>query len=262
MPIVAGLLLAAAGVVAPPAVKTAAPLRLQGVTVAVRSRDVLHVTLRAPAPPGPPASGMNAQRLTLGAAQIPLPEAVDVTIGGGESRADFDVRLADVPEDVLTVDPNRAPVAWEGVGPGGTAVLAMAGTLDFGDPGEVEVPIKDVYRAYVTFTDFTINPGLSAVNVHGLLGLYNPFGFEVAATKIELKVTAGTHTVIAMQRPGFKLRPRQRSDVLLDQDVPFADAAGGMAAFLKGEPAMVEGELVLRTPHGDRVIPLQLRAQR
>ena len=112
----------------------------------------------------------------------------------------------------------------------------------------------------MTLADFTVVPGLAAVTVRGLLGLYNPFAFEVAATRIELTVTAGAYTVLAMQRPGFRLRPGQRSDLLLDQDVPLADAAGGMAAVMKGEPAMLRGELTLRTPQGDRVIPLQLRA--
>ncbi|MGD1147068.1 MAG: hypothetical protein ABR961_03845 [Thermoanaerobaculaceae bacterium] len=262
MPIVLSLLLTAAGALAPPPARTAAPLRLQRLTVAVRTRDLLHVTLHAPESPGAPASGMSAQRLTLGAARIPLAEAVDVTFGGGETRTDFDVRLAEVTADVLAVDPNRAPVLWEGVGAGGAVVLAMGGTLDFGDPGEVEVSLKDLYRAYVTLTDFTVMPGLAAVTVRGLLGLYNPFGFEVAATKIELKVTAGATTVLTVQRPGFRLRAQQQSDVLLDQDVPLADAAEGVAAFMKGEPAMLQGALVLRTPQGDRVIPLHMSVAR
>ena len=260
MPIVPILLLVAAGAAPPP--PSTPVLRLQRMTVAVRTSDLLHVTLHAPEPPGPPASGITTQRLTVGEASIPLADAADVTVGGGETRVDFDVRLTVVPEGVLAVDPNRAPVRWEGIGAGGAVVLAIGGTLDLGDPGEVEVPTRDLYHAYVTLTDFTVNPGLAAVNVHGLLGLYNPFAFEVTATKIELKVTAGEATVLTMERPGFRLRARQRSDVLIDQDVPFAEAAAGMAAFLKGEPATARGALTLRTLQGDRIIPLQLRVQR
>ena len=262
MPILLSLIIAAGGAVAVPPAKAPTALRLERVTVAVRTRDLLRVTLHAPAQKVPLSSGMASQRLTLGAARIPLADTVDVTVGGGETRAEFDVRLADVPEAVMSMDPNRAPVLWEGLGAGGAAVLAIGGTVDLGDPGEVEVPVRDVYREYVTLTDFTVNPGLAAVNVHGLLGLYNPFAFEVAASKIELKVTAGESTVLAIERPGFRLRARQRSDVLIDQDVPFAEAAAGVAAFLKGEPATVRGVLTLRTPQGDRVIPLQLRVQR
>ncbi len=260
MPIVPSLLLAFASAPPPPP-KLPPPLRLQRVTVALLTRDLVHVTLHAPPLPAPPSSGMAAQRLTLGSARIPLADTVDVTVGGGETRAEFDVRLADVPESVLAVDPNRAPVLWEGVA-GERTVLAIGGTLDLGDPGEVEVPVRDLYREYVTLTDFAINPGFTAVNVRGLLGLYNPFAFEVVASRIELNVAAGAAKVLTMERPGFRLRARQRSDVLLDQDVPLADAAAGVAAFLNGEPATAQGELVLRTPQGDRVVPLQFRVQR
>ncbi len=262
MPILLSLIIAAGGAVAAPPANAPAALRLERVNVAVRTRDLLRVTLHAPARKAPLSSGMASQRLTLGAARVPLADAVDVTLDGGETRAEFDVRLADVPEAVMAIDPNRAPVLWEGVTSGGSVVLAIAGTVDLGDPGEVEVPVRDVYREYVTLTDFAVDPGLAAVSVRGLLGLYNPFAFEVAASRIELKVMAGESTVLAIERPGFRLRARQRSDVLIDQDVPFADAAAGVAAYLKGEPATVRGALTLRTPQGDRVIPLQLRVQR
>ena len=259
MTILPGLLLAAAA--AAPA-KAPAPLRLQRVVLAAPTRDALHITLHAPALASPLVAGMAAQRLTLGAAKVPLPGAVDVTATGGETRAEFDVALATVPETVMAVDPNRAPVLWEGLAAGGAVVLAIGGTVDLGDPGESELPVRELYRTFVTLTDFTVTPGLAAVNVHCLVGLYNPFSFEVAATRIALKVTAGDATVLAVERPGFRLRARQRSDVLVDQDVPFADAAAGAAAFLRGEAAEMRGGVTLRTPQGDRVVPLQMRVQR
>ncbi|HVN76523.1 MAG TPA: hypothetical protein VMT19_09415 [Thermoanaerobaculaceae bacterium] len=262
MPLISAVVLVAAGAGAARAATPPGPLRLTHVTLAVRTRDVLGVTLHAPAPPAAPASGMTAQHLEFGGARIALTGAVDVTVGGGETRADFEIRLADVPDGVLAVDPNRAPVLWEGIGGDGAVVLAIAGTVDLGDPGDVDVPVKDLYRAYVSVSDFSAVPGLAAVSVHGLLGLYNPFPFEVAATRLQVKVTAGANTVLAMERGGFRLRPRQRSDVLLDQDVPLADAAGGVAAFLKGEPAVLEGAVILRTPRGDRPIPLRMSVAR
>ncbi len=258
MPIFCALIVAAtAHAVAPPSV--AAPLRLERVTVSLPSRDVLRVKLSAP-PPATLAAGMSAQRLTLGGVRIPLATPVDVTVAGGETRADFDVRLADVPEGVLGFDPNRVPLLWEGLDGAGAAVLAIGATVDLGDPGEVQLPVADVYHAYATLTDFTVTPGLSAVNVHGLLGLFNPFSFDVVATRIELTVKVGTQTVLTTTRPGFRLRAGQRSDVLVDQDVPLADAAGGVGAFLRGEPAVLEGTLVLRTPQGVRAVPLHMRA--
>ena len=258
MPIVCALIVAAAARQSVPS--PAFPqLRLERLTVALPSRGVLRVALAAPAPPAHLEAGMSAQRLTLGGVPVPLTTPVDVTIEGGQTRVDFDVRLTDVPEGVLGLDPNRVPVLWEGLGRAGP-LLAVAGTMDLGDPGEVQLPVADLYHAYATLTDFTVTPGLSAVNVHGLLGLFNPFSFDVVATRVELVVAVGTQTVLATKRPGFRLRAGKTSDVLVDQDVPLADAAGGVGAFLRGEPAVLEGALILRTPQGERALPLHMRA--
>ncbi len=258
MPIVCAVILTtAAHMAAPPVV---VPLHLAQVSVALQSREVLRVTLTAPAPPAKLEVGMSAQRLTLGGVPIPLKTPVDVTFAGGQTRADFAVRLADVPEGVLGLDPNRVPLLWEGLDGAGAPALAIGATVDLGDPGEVQLPVADLYRAYATFTDFTVTPGLSGVNVHGLLDLFNPFSFDVVASRIELAVTVGTQTVLATKRPGFRLRAGQKSDVLVDQDVPLADAAGGVGAFLRGEPAVLQGTLVLRTPQGERAVPLHMSA--
>jgi hypothetical protein len=258
VPIICALIVAAAAHSSAPSV--VAPLRLAHVSVALPSREVVRVTLTAPAPAAKLAAGMSAQRLTLGGVPIPLATPVDVTVAGGETRPVFDVRLADVPEGVLGLDPNRVPLLWEGLDGAGAPVLAVGGTVDFGDPGDVQVPVTDLYHTYATLTDFTVTPGLSAVNVHGLLGLFNPFSFDLVATRIELTVKVGTETVLATKRPGFRLRAGQRSDVLVDQDVPLADAAGGVGAFLRGEAAVLEGTLILRTPQGERAVPLHMRA--
>jgi hypothetical protein len=258
MPIICALVVAAA--VHSSAHSVVAPLRLAHLSVALPSRELLRVTLTAPAPAAQLATGMNSQRLTLGGVRIPLATPVDVTVAGGQTRADFDVRLAGVPEGVLGLDPNHVPLLWEGLDGAGAPVLAVGGTVDFGDPGDVHLPVADLYHAYATLTGFTVTPGLAAVNVHGLLGLFNPFSFDVVVTRVELAVTAGTQMVLATRRPGFRLRAGQRSDVLVDQDVPLADAAGGVAAFLRGESAVLEGTLILRTPQGERAVPLHMRA--
>jgi hypothetical protein len=261
VPILCALIVAAAARQSVPS-PAFAPLRLERVTVALPNREVLEVTLAAPAPAVKLTTGMSAQRLTLGGVPIPLATPVDVTVAEGRTRADFDVRLADVPEGVLGLDPNRVPLLWEGLDSAGAPLLAIGATVDLGDPGEVQLPIAELYHAYATFTDFTFTPGLSAVNVHGLLGLFNPFSFDVVATRVELAVTVGTQRVLATRQPGFRLRAGQKSDVLVDQDVPLADAAGGVGAFLGGEPAVLEGTLVLRTPQGERAIPLHMGMQR
>ena len=256
MPIVHALILAAAAHAATPG---AAPLRVQRISVAVPDPDLLRVTLHAAPSPGV-QSGLAGQRLRLGEAPVPLESAVDVTVGGGETRIDFEVKLRTVPEAVLGLDPNRMPVLWEGLSAGGAPVLAAGGTIDLGDPGEVELPLAGLYRAYARLSDVKLTPSLAAVSVHALLSLYNPFGFDVVATGLEYRLVVGSQTVLSATRPGFRLRAGQRSDVLIEQDVPFGDVAGGAAAFMRGEPAVLEGTLTVRTPQGERAIPLHLSA--
>ncbi len=255
MPIIHTLILAAVA----HAAANPAPLRVQRITVTVPDPDLVRVTLHAPPSPGV-QSGLAGQRLRLGEVSVQIASAVDVTVGSGETRIDFDVKLNLVPEAVLGLDPNRMPVLWEGLGAGGAPVLAVGGTVDLGDPGETELPLTGLYRAYARLSDLKLTPSLTAVSVHALLSLYNPFGFEVVATGIEYRLTVGSQTILSGKRPGFRLRAGRRSDVLIEQDVPLGDAAGGAAAFLRGEAAQLDGTLTLRTPQGDRPIPLQLRA--
>jgi hypothetical protein len=235
------------------------PLAVQRIAVAVPDPDRVRVTVHAARAPGV-TSGLAGQRLRLAEVAVPLDSPVDVTVGGGETQIDFEVKLRTVPEAVLGLDPNRMPVLWEGLAAGGAPVLAAGGTIDLGDPGEVELPLAGLYRAYARLSDVRLTPSLTNVSVHALLSLYNPFGFEVVSTGLEYRLVVGNQTVLSAKRPGFRLRAGQRSDVLIEQDVPFGDVAGGAAAFLRGEPAVLEGTLTVRTPQGDRAIPLQLRA--
>jgi hypothetical protein len=256
VPIVHALILAASAYAATPG---PAPLRVERISVAVPDPDRVQVTVHAAASKGM-RSGLSGQRLRLGEVPVPIESPVDVTVSGGETRIDFEVKLRTVPEAVLGLDPNRMPVLWEGLAAGGTPVLAAGGTIDLGDPGEVELPLAGLYRAYARLSDVKLTPSLAAVSVHALLSLYNPFGFDVVATGLEYRLTVGSQAVLSAARPGFRLRAGQRSDVLIEQDVPFGDVAGGAAAFLRGEPAVLEGTLTVRTPQGERPIPLQLRA--
>jgi hypothetical protein len=255
MPLLALLLAAALGA----GNHAAPPERLQRVTVEVPDRDLVRVTLHGATGPAM-EMGLVGQRLRLGDVTVPLATPVDVTVGDGETRVDFDVRLREVPEAVLALDPNRMPVLWDGLDAAGAPALAVVGTMDLGDPGEVELPLAALYRTYARLTDLRITPSLTVVTVHALISLYNPFGFDVVATGLEYRLTVGSESVLAGRQPGFRLRAGQRSDVLLDQDVPLADVVGGAAAFVRGAPAQLEGTLTIRTPSGDRPIPLLLRA--
>ena len=237
------------------------PVRLQRVTIEVPDRDLVRVTLHAAAGPAI-RTGFVGQRLRLGDSAVPLATPVDVTVGEGETRVDFDLKLRQAPEAILAIDPNRVPVLWEGLDGAAAPVLAVGGTVDLGDSGEVNLPLAALYRAYARLSDLSITPSLTAVSVRALISLYNPFGFDVVATGFAYRLTVGGQSVLAGKQPGFRLRAGQHSDVLVEQDLPLADAMGGAAAFVHGAPAQLEGTLTIRTPTGERIVPLLLQAQR
>ena len=93
----------------------------------------------------------------------------------------------------------------------------------------------------------------------GLANVFNPFSFEVVVKGLDYRVTVGGSEVMAAQRPGFKLRPGQRSDVLLEAEVPLVTAAAAAAEVLRGASIEVVGQLRLATPAGDRLLPILLR---
>jgi hypothetical protein len=235
------------------------PVRLQRVSLAVANRDLLRVTLHGAAAPAL-GSGLAAQRLRLGGVEVPAAGPVDVTVGEGETRVDLEVKLREAPATILGLDPNRVPVLWEGLDAAGATQLAVGGTVDLGDSGEVDLPIADLYRAYARLTEVSVTPSLTSVSVRALLSLYNPFAFDVVATGIEYRLKVGDQDVLSGKQPGFRLHAGRSSDVRIEQDVPLADVVGGAAAFARGAPAQLEGTLVIRTPNGDRAIPLLLRA--
>ena len=245
---------AATGAAAPAA-------RIAGVAVEVVSADVVRVTLRTPALPGGVPAGLAGQLLTLGEdVAVPLEAAADLAADGATARAAFDLKLRDVPERVLTLDPGRLRVRWEGLDAKGAALVALEGTIDLGDPGDTTLPLRKLYDTYARVDDLTVTPGLTAVSVHGLLSLYDPFGFDIAVTRLEYAIKVGKQTVLASQHTGFRLRAGQRGDVLIEEQVALADAAGAVASVLRGEPAVLDGTLVIRTASGDREIPLHLGA--
>jgi len=167
----------------------AAPAPLAHVGVALPSRDTAVLTLTAswndPAP-----RGFESQRLLAGDVSIPLAAAPAVTVAGGELRTEVTVRLKDVPEAVLNLDPNSLPLRWEGLDRKGRVVAALAGTVDLGDREKVALPIRTLYDQFLLVRDVSASPGLSAVGVRALLGFYNPFAFDVVATRVEYRLDA------------------------------------------------------------------------
>jgi hypothetical protein len=232
------------------------PLPLQRVVVTLPSREVVRFVLYAPPVAGDLAKAIVGQRVSVGAVEIPVATSVRVEGTATQTVTTFEVKLADVPAAVLGVDPATVAARWEGLDAGKRIVAAIDGTLDMDDRNRLEVPTKAFYDAFVRVGDLFATPGSGGVTVHALVSLYNPFSFEVVATSFEYHLAVGSQKVLEGKHPGLRLRPRQSSDVLIEQDVALSDLAGGLGEVLRRRQPTMTGALVIRTPSGDRLVPL------
>lgn len=233
------------------------PLPIRQVRIDLPSRERAAVTLIVPAPRGP-MPPLAAQTLATGGVVIPLRGAPVVTGEAGEARVSLEVNLSDAPEAILGLDANRLPVRWEGLDARGKPVLVATGLVDLGDREQVEVPIRRVQDLYTKVGRLTMAPGPGGLSVRVLLGMHNPFAFDVVVKGLAFQLAVDGNAIMSGARPGFRLRGMQSSDVLIEQDVPLVDLAGGAAAVLGGATAELTGHLTVRTPNGDRYIPLQV----
>jgi hypothetical protein len=253
----ASVVLAAVLTVAPPV------LVLERVEVALPNPDTARVTLVAQAASGLPSAGVVGQRLSLGAGvAIPLATSAQLTGDARTACVTFEVRLRDAPEAVLELDPAAVRVRWEALGADGRPLFAVAGILDAADRSRLVVAGEAVGDAYARLEDVKLTPGIGSLGVRALASLYNPFAFDLVIVRLEYHLAVGSQTLLAGKRPGVRLRAGQRSDVLLEQEVTLADVAGGVSAFLGGSPAQLDGAVVVRTPHGERTVPLHARSSR
>ncbi|MGE5236245.1 MAG: hypothetical protein ACM3O7_07860 [Acidobacteriota bacterium] len=234
-----------------------APVTIRHVGVELPTRAEAHVTLDADLPPGGLPTGIIDQRLSTGTVAVPLASAVRVDATGGRAQVRFTIELAKVPEGVLALDPNRLPVRWVGLGASGRPLLVATATLDLGDRGEVDLPIRKLQQLYTEVGQLSVAPASDGVAVRALIGLFNPFSFDVVVTRVEATVTVDGQPVVQAKRPGFRLRGQQSSDVLIEQDVPLGQLAGGIASVMGGATAELTGFVGIRTPSGERLIPLQ-----
>jgi hypothetical protein len=249
--LLAPLLLAAAPPVA---------LELRRVVVALPSRDEATVTLHGgPGEPPPPAR-LRTQRVHLGDVTVPLAGYPVLTVDAQGSQIEFKVVLRQIGDGILTLDPYAVPVRWEGIDGKGKVAASMTGTIDLSNRGQIELPLDDLQRNYSQLVDYSASPSGMMVSVKALLAIYNPFSFEIAATRLAYRLDVAGEKVLDSERGGFRLRPGKSSDVLIEEDVPLADLAGALAGFLAHKPAVLSGRLDIRTPKGERGIPLLVQA--
>lgn len=200
------------------------------------------------------------QRLRIGDLSVQLSSAPDVVVTPAASRVSFTVQLRQLGEGVLDLDSSTSLVRWEGLDASGKTVLVVAGVLDLGDPAQAVFPDGKLYPHYASLADYSLAPDGLQVKIKVLLAIYNPFGFEVVATGMQYRLDVGEETVVDSERGGFRLRPARRNEILIEESVPLFDLAAGMAAFLARQPAVFTGVVGIRTPQGERSVPILLRS--
>ena len=261
MSVLASVLLATqiATHVAPPAGVTAS-LTLDRVVVDLVNRERLKVTLHAAPLPDVQLSPIVGQRLLLAQVPIPLSNLAQPSRTASDTVVTFEVNLREVPEAVLGVPTELVPIRWEGRDARGDVVLNVMGEIDPNDGGRLMLPVDKLMDNYARLVDASVVPSLAEVAFRGLVSLYNPFNFDVVATRLSYRITVGGESVMAGTRPGFRLRAATASDVLIEQSAPLADVAAGVLGAVVGQqPVRLDGAVVIRGPQGDRAIPLRLR---
>jgi len=205
---------------------------------------------------------LSTQRLRIAGLEIPVASAPDYAVTPTASRAIVTVMLARVGEGILGIDSSTVEVRWEGLDAKGRLAVALEGTIDLADGEQAVFPTEKLRRHYARLADYGLAPEGMLVRVWVLLGVYNPFSFEVVASGLEYRLEVGETTILSSRRGGFRLRPGQANEVLVEQTLPMLDLASGLAAMLARQPATLTGVLAIRTPGGERGIPILLHSGR
>ncbi len=259
MKVLLALLLASQPAASVSVQRVTASASLDRVVIELASRDRLRVELLAAPLDGRVLPPLESQRLLLADIPVPVVGPPRVQYLPGRTAIAFEVALADVPESALGIPFDRVPVRWEGRDAGGNLVLTVMGEIDPHDRSRLVVPVEEVASNYARLEDPRITPGLREVAFRGLVRLYNPFAFDLVVTRFDYTVRVGDQTIMRGVRPGFRLRPRTGSDVLLEQSAALADVAAGLVgAVVSGKVVAVEGTIVLRAPTGEQAVPILL----
>jgi hypothetical protein len=238
---------------------TSTSLPLERVAIELPSLDTAQVVLHAAPVPGLLKGPFPTQRLRLGGVEIPLFAPARVVSSAGTTAIALELQLRAVPEQVLGLPIDRLGVAWEGASEDGRERVAIEGSVAPADAGSVSVPVRTLYERYSKIADVRVATDSGEVIVRVLASLYNPFSFDLTATRLSYVVAAGDKRIVAGDRRGFRLRSRRWSDVVIEQAVAPGDAAaGGLAALLSPSSVRVEGSMSIRTPTGDRAIDIRL----
>lgn len=234
-------------------------LDLRGIRAELTSRERLRLVLETD--PFPAMSGRPVVHQLLVAGDIPLPTLSGPSLAGSDTGGvvTLDIVVPAIPRSVLELPFEEVPIRWQGLDQGGIAVVEVVGTASFREGGNVSAVDGPVARGLASLRDHSVRLRGLAVAARLLVRFHNPMGFDVTVARFEYSVSVGGSSLVSGERSGFRLRPLQDTEVIIEAEIPLAGLAAGVtAAVIQGLPLRLDGVISLRTGVGDRSIPLSL----
>ncbi|MGC8916813.1 MAG: hypothetical protein ACP5NF_07535 [Thermoanaerobaculum sp.] len=233
-----------------------APVGIARIVVELPDPDHANLTLVARGAV-PPLVPLVSQRLTLASVTIPLDGPPDLAVEGEGFQARIHLTLARLPEKLLELDPSSVPVRYEALDAKGKAVLVAESRLDLGDPAVLQVPVKRAYELFARLDRVNWQVTSQGLELAALLSFYNPLSFPITVRGLHYRLLAGDSLLVEDNHPGFRLKPKTRSDLLLQPTVPFSLLGAAASSILNSQQKpRLEGSIVIVTPAGDRSLPL------
>lgn len=220
-------------------------------------RDTLRLVLATERIPERLASRVSGQLLVVGGVPMPTASGSILAEVEGDGAVSLDVVVPAVPSAVLDLPLEDIPLRWQGLDRRGRVVVDVHGRITLGEGGNAVALESQAARDLVRLVDHTVRLRGLGVATRLLVRLHNPMGFEVTVARVQYVVSVGGMPLVSGERPGFRLRPVSDGDVLIEAEVPLVDlAAGAAAAVIQRLPMRLDGVVWLRTPAGDRPLPL------
>jgi len=192
----------------------------------------------------------------------PLTVAVQERPGRSEAVFAVDVRLADLPEELLTkVGTQAIDVEIQGTLEGEArteAPVFAVGLLKYGTQ-DIETP-RGSARDFIRL-DAARLTGLSLIETTGeaKLVLYNPFSFAIPIRSLTYTLYAGDRRLCGGEKQSLRIHPRRETEVLLPLEARNADllAVAGNAMIAGGTfDGRLVGAITLRVGKGDVTVPI------
>lgn len=234
-------------------------LALHGLRAELIDRDTLRLVLFSEEIPEDLAARVSGQLLVVGTVPLPTAPGPVVARDEGIGTVTLDVVVPSLPAAVLELPSDEVPIRWQGLDGRGRVVVDVRGKATLGEGGNAVAAESPAARDLARLADHAVRLRGLGLAVRVLIRLHNPMGFEVTVARLQYVVSVAGIPLVSGERPGFRLRPLKDGDVLIEAEVPLTDLAAGVAAaVLQRMPVRLDGVIWLRTPSGDRALPLTL----